>query len=410
MARTVRNAKLDTRSARSKLGISKTPHWVAIDRGRAIGYRKGAKGGVWLAKCVRPDFRKEVTLGSADDVLDADGNTILSYSQAQEKARVWFQQMDAIANGHVSATSSTITVAEACRRYVLYLKAEARTASDAEQRLNKHVIPTLGNRSVTELTLTELEAWRNSLVRRDDDEPDLERRSKDTANRLLSYLKAALNRLMLDPKNGIIDDRAWRFLRPFEAVGQAREVHLDQEQMTRIINVTNGGFRSLVVGALLTGCRAGELKVMRVSDFHPGTGTLHVPGGKTGKRDVVLTEEGVAFFRELTAGRHPDERLFVRDDGSTWNKDDHHRPMDAAIKAAKLPEDTVFYSLRHTYASQSLMAGMNVQLLAENMGTSIVMIEKHYGKFTKLTRRQQIEAAAPKLGLRTETNVVPLKR
>ena len=81
--------------------------------------------------------------------------------------------------------------------------------------------------------------------------------------------------------------------------------------------------------------------------------------------------------------------------------------MAAAVIAAKLPEDTVFYSLRHTYASQCLMAGMNVQLLAENMGTSVTMIEKHYGKFTKLARQQQIEAGVPKLNLQP-SNVTPL--
>ncbi|ALJ35161.1 site-specific integrase [Azospirillum brasilense] len=410
MARTVRNAKLDTRSARSKLAVSKTPHWVAIDRGRAIGYRKGSKGGVWLAKLVRPGLRKETKLGSSDDVLDPDGDTILSYSQAQEKARAWFQQTEAAANGVSLPHLPVITVAEACRRYIAYLKAEAKTAKDAEQRLNKHVVPSLGVRPVAELTLTELETWRNSLVRLDDDDPDCERRSKDTANRLLNYLKAALNRLMLDQKNGIADDRAWRFLKPFDAVGQARQVHLDQEQITRILNATSGGFRNLVIGALLTGCRAGELKAMRVSDFHNVSGTLHVPGGKTGERDVVLTSEGIAFLQTLTAGRPTDARLFVRDDGSIWNKDDHQRPMSSAVRAAKLPTDTVFYSLRHTYASQALMAGMNVQLLAENLGTSVGMIEKHYGKFTKLARRQQIEAAAPKLGLTATSNVLLLKK
>ena len=45
------------------------------------------------------------------------------------------------------------------------------------------------------------------------------------------------------------------------------------------------------------------------------------------------------------------------------------------------------------------MAGMNIQLLAENKGTSVVMIEKHYGKFRKAASRQQIESSALKLGL-----------
>jgi hypothetical protein len=52
MARTVRNAKLDTRSARARLFPQKSAYWISISRGFAVGYRKGAKGGMWLAKSV----------------------------------------------------------------------------------------------------------------------------------------------------------------------------------------------------------------------------------------------------------------------------------------------------------------------------------------------------------------------
>ena len=209
---------------------------------------------------------------------------------------------------------------------------------------------------------------------------------------------------MQDQSNGITDDRAWRFFKPFRDVGQARQVHLDGGEITHLIHATSGGLRRLVIAGLLTGCRFGEIQAMRVSSFSQTTGTVSVPdakGCKTGARDVVLTAEGVSFFAEITAGRHPNEMIFLRDGGKPWAKNDYVRPLASAAKIAKLPEDTVFYSLRHTYASQSLMAGMNVQLLAENMGTSVVMIEKHYGKFTKSARRQQIEASVPKLGLET---------
>lgn len=37
------------------------------------------------------------------------------------------------------------------------------------------------------------------------------------------------------------------------------------------------------------------------------------------------------------------------------------------------------YSLRHYYATQRLLARVSVYTLAENMGTSVAMIEKHYG-------------------------------
>ena len=37
------------------------------------------------------------------------------------------------------------------------------------------------------------------------------------------------------------------------------------------------------------------------------------------------------------------------------------------------------YSFRHYYATQCLLTGISVYTLAENMGTSVAMIEKHYG-------------------------------
>src|SRR5215470_15904235 len=95
MARTVRYAKLDTRSARSKLPVKKSGYWVPIARGFALGYRKGPKGSVWLARLIDADRRCETTLGPADDALDADGERIFDYGQAQAKARNWLASLDA---------------------------------------------------------------------------------------------------------------------------------------------------------------------------------------------------------------------------------------------------------------------------------------------------------------------------
>jgi hypothetical protein len=95
MARTVRNAKLDTRSARAKLSAKKSGYWVPIARGFALGYRRGPKGRVWLVRLIDSNGRREATLGPADDALDPDGERILDYGQAQAKARNWLASLDA---------------------------------------------------------------------------------------------------------------------------------------------------------------------------------------------------------------------------------------------------------------------------------------------------------------------------
>src|SRR5215472_7990258 len=90
MARTVRSPKLDTRTARAKLAMRDSPYWVSLAPGCTLGYRKGPKGRVWLAKLVRDGLRQQTTLGAADDAFDPDGVLAIDFARAQEKAREWF--------------------------------------------------------------------------------------------------------------------------------------------------------------------------------------------------------------------------------------------------------------------------------------------------------------------------------
>src|SRR5690348_676097 len=95
MARIVRHAKLDSRTARAQLPVRNNPYWHALARGRALGYRKGPKGGSWLAKYRCSDGQRAQTLlGPADDALDAETSDVSSFSQAQAAAREWFASLD----------------------------------------------------------------------------------------------------------------------------------------------------------------------------------------------------------------------------------------------------------------------------------------------------------------------------
>src|SRR5712692_7616191 len=68
MARTVRDANLETRTARSRLKTAGKPYYRAIDPGLHLGYRKGVTGGKWVMRLYigEGDYRVE-TIGMADD-------------------------------------------------------------------------------------------------------------------------------------------------------------------------------------------------------------------------------------------------------------------------------------------------------------------------------------------------------
>ena len=54
-------------------------------------------------------------------------------------------------------------------------------------------------------------------------------------------------------------------------------------------------------------------------------------------------------------------------------------------------QDRTLYSLRHTYATFSLLNdGMDVHTLAVQMGTSILMIERHYSHLTPRLKKEML--------------------
>ena len=134
---------------------------------------------------------------------------------------------------------------------------------------------------------------------------------------MLTILKAALNHAFRDGKTPT--DFAWRKVKPFKDVDAARVRYLSIVEATRVINASDPEFRPLVQAALQTGCRYGELARLEVADFNPDSGTLAIRRSKSGKpRHVVLTDEGVSFFRQLTAGRAGSEIMLRKANGEAW--------------------------------------------------------------------------------------------
>jgi integrase len=181
--------------------------------------------------------------------------------------------------------------------------------------------------------------------------------------------------------------------------------YLALDECRRLIDAANGAFRNLVHAALLTGCRFGELAALQVRDFNSDAGTLHVRTSKSGKgRHVVLHEEGVEFFRQLTTGRAGIELLLRKADGDRWGKSNQTRPMAEACARAKIEPPANFHALRHTYASHAVMAGAPLLVVAKNLGhTDTRMVEKHYGHLSQSYIAEAIRAAAPALAMQENT-------
>jgi integrase len=332
-----------------------------------------------------------LAIGSADDYEEADGEKIINFWQAQDRAR-------AEAKKHTGGIKRTpLTVREAAEAHLQILAARnPRSERSTRGRLEKKFLAEFGDKAISSLTKTQLDRWLTSQVKIADD-PEEVRRSKDSANRVLSMVKALLNHAVRDPANGITDDSAWRLVKPFHGVAKPRSIRYSPEEVGRLIkSAPDQAIYNLIKGAYLTGARSGELTKAFVKDFDEKTKTLWINSGKTGSRNIILQSDAANFLAELCKDRIASEPIFKKIDGTAWKPSEHTRPFKEALERAELPTNSSIYALRHTYISGAIEGGIPLNILAENCGTSVRIIEQTYAKILAEHRRNFIEKGAPK--------------
>ncbi|WP_292528326.1 site-specific integrase [Methylocystis sp.] len=430
MARTVKNAKIDTRSARAKLAERREPYWTVISAGCAVGYRRGSKGGTWVAR-LRDESGKQnyEALGAADDARDADGLTVFTIQQAQERARAFFARKARELAGEFAPEDGPYTVAKALDSYFAERERKgSKGLAKDRAAASARILPHLGETEVAKLTTKRLRDWQSALatapklartgrmtrkrrkpVAIDPKDTDAVRARRSTANRTLTVLKAALNHAFHEGR--VASDDAWRKVKPFREADAPIIRFLTDDESRRLVNACDGPFRDLVRAALLTGCRYGELTRMRASDFSRETGTIAVRESKAGKpRHVALTDEGQHLFATLTAGKTGRDPIFVRDDGATWGPSHQQRPLDAASRRAKITPAATFHILRHSYASALAMRAVPMGVIAAQLGHADTrMTEKHYAHLAPSYVAETVRGALPALGIVEQSNIAPLR-
>jgi len=434
MARTKRSSKLDSKKRLTLEAGAR--HLDPISPGQYLIYQRPKSGaaGSWLARSYDKTSGKQVQvrIGTADDFNDPDGDQILTFGQAQDKAKELFKKTEeakkAAEQGEI-ITVGPYTVEDAISDYLADGKRRGMKALNrTELAARAHIVPILGPIEVTKLTRTRIESWQSKLS----ESPrrirskmgattptfaaapktaEEKRARKDTANRILTILKAALNHA-LDRGRVSGSGDAWKAVKPNPNSGSVRIRFLEVEDQQRIVNACAPDFRRLVQAALFTGARYGELTKLKVDDFNLQARTLFIAESKSGRpRHVVLTEEAGIWLNGIVAGKAAGDLLFTRDsvkrrsrgesmeNNDSWAHADQQRPIDAACKQAGL-DPVRFHELRHSYASSLINKGVPLAYIAAQLGHSDTrMVEKHYGHLAPNAMADAIRSLAPKLGI-----------
>ncbi len=421
MARTVLDVRLAKREQRTRLGFRKEPHWLTLNEGEHLGYYRGARTAKWVARFRAPGTGnpyQQKTLGEADDTAEADGEVILDFRQAQEQARTWFLELHRSAGKKMGRYS----VGHALNDYLNNF--QGKDLANTKRRVEAIIRPDLGELEASKLTHTAINDWLQKIAtaparsrtakgaaqnfREVEDTDDARRQRRASANRILTILKAALNRAF---QNGKIPcDDAWRRVRPFQKVDVPKVRYLDIEQTRRLVRACDAAFKPMVQAALLTGARYSELTRLVVRDFDPAGATVRFNLTKAGvPRVSYLDHEGVSFFEEHIINKAPADLIFPRPDGKCWQASQQTRPLAAACERAGM-EPVGFHDLRRTFGARMAMAGVPMAVIAEALGHADERItRKHYAHLSKSYVAETIRAGVSGLDIFESSKVVRLR-
>jgi integrase len=386
--------ELGTRSSRAKLPIQARPYFTHIRDGLSLGYRRGKNSGSWTARAFSEQGYRYSALGKANDLLESVG---MSFQQAQDAARGWYEQIAHMDAGDL--TPGKYTVADAMKDYLARFTGNENSKKEAERTIRVHVLPTLGTIEISKLKRAKIETWLHDTANaprwnRTSKKPVDIRSRRASANRIFNTLRAALNCAYKAER--VVSTLAWEKVETFDNVDVPKRQYFTAEQAAKFIAACPEDFRQLVRGALYTGCRYNELTDMTVEAFDANAGHVSVLQGKTGRmKHAHLTDDEIEFFKVLTKDKQTTDLVFVRSDGLKWGKSHQQHRMEEACKTAKVPIIS-FRALRTTFATLLAMNGTSIALIADQLGhAGQTVAAKHYAHYAPSHVATTIRANKP---------------
>jgi integrase len=219
-----------------------------------------------------------------------------------------------------TADSASITVAEAGELWITACKNAGleRTTVDAyRSHLDLHIVPFLGRRKLSELTIPMVSDFETKLRTETD-------RGKPRSSAMVKRVRSDLGSLLANAQeNGLVARNVVREIRSGRRRGKERQaerrakpklkIGVDiptREEIKAIVGKLSGRWRPLLMTAIFTGLRASELRGLRWGNVDLSKRELHVreradeynelgrPKSGSGERTVPLTPMVVSALRE----------------------------------------------------------------------------------------------------------------
>jgi integrase len=306
---------------------------------------------------------------------DADDREHARHFTRKADAELWLAQVraDQLRGTYVDPRAGRVTLKEFAERWLAAQGHRAGTRRLYERTMRLHVLPVLGDRPLAAIRRTDIQGLITASA---------EHLAPKTVENHLRLIRALFNAAVEDQLISVSPVR--KISR--QPVSRARVVPLSVAQVDALVAATPARYRAMVIAAVGSGLRQGELLGLRAQDVDLERGLLHVrhqlvsvPGvpAQLGppKTDSSLRTVPVPGFVVEALRAHigdyppgPFGVLFTNKRGLVVNRQSLHRSFRYALRTAGLPLTVTFHQLRHTYASLLIEAGESVTVVAARLG------------------------------------------
>jgi len=215
----------------------------------------------------------------------------------------------------------------------------------------------------------------------------MEKVSGSSVNRELACLRHILNMAV---NEGIIAENPVRKVRFFKEDNQKERILCERES-EELLKHCNGQIRPIIIIALNTGMRRGEILKLRWQNVNLDRKFITVERTKSGKiRKVPMNTLVEKNLRELWKKRGNEKYVF-------WNGNTRKPIQDVktafknACRRAGI-EGLRFHDLRHTFATNLVESGVDIVTVSELLGHSTIKMTMRYSHPTPAHKRRAVES------------------
>jgi site-specific recombinase XerD len=166
---------------------------------------------------------------------------------------------------------------------------------------------------------------------------------------------------------------------------------LTQEEGQRLIDSCADYFRPIVIIALNTGMRLQEILTLTWKQVKLAQGYIELVNTKSNeKRYVTLNDTAIDCLSKLEEEKH---LSFVFSGQRHQPLKSVRKPWIHAREKGKIDSEFRFHDLRHSYISHSIMAGVDLFTIAQQVGhKDLRLIQERYGHLLAEHRRRAVRA------------------